>query len=235
MIFSEVIENIDSEEVENDFSELCAHENVWRYKLNTKHIFAITNVSVLFRGDEVEGILGDVKFGAFVVNGIVVDILNPSIDSDDVRVQEFREINCKNAFPSFSNCEIYVIITFHKIPDHAYDQIRIIGDVLISGEDMPLNDIVCSQRTRLCEINVENCILYAKGITWTENFEMDVINKEIEYKEAEMIENDKDVDFSEDSIVNLNLSNRLDYIVEWHAQRNLLRRSMDTVSAKSQV
>ena len=218
-----MIEGVKSDEVEKDFFTLEAQSTVWKYVLNTQELFAITNICVLFRGNAVNGILSMLKSGSLVINGFVYDILTPVDEEEDIRVQEFKAVTRETPLPSFSKCEICVILSFNEAHVFDFNQIRIIGDVILQ-EQVPSQDIWCTYNSRIGKIAFNRGEFTIEGIKWSEEIAKDIVKKEIEYTEEEM-DNDEEVDFSRYSLSN---PSHLDYIVEWHAQRNLLRKKLLT-------
>jgi hypothetical protein len=220
MELSDVIDGVVCDEVEKDFFTLEAESTTWKYVLNTQEVFAITNICVLFRGPE-EGVLSMLKCGSLVINGLVYDILTPVDEEEDMRVQEFKAVTRETPLPSFSKCEICVILTFNQAPLFNHDKIRIVGDVILQ-EQVPIRDIWCKYQSRLGKIAFNNGEFTVEGIKWSEEVAIDIVKKEIEYTEEEM-DNDEEIEFSRLALSN---PSHLDYIVEWYAQRNLLRKKL---------
>lgn len=129
-------------EMEHGFSHIVQQDAmVWVYKLDPPAgIVGFSNLTVLFRGDAETGVLSHVKFGALLLNGVVIDVLRQAAYTHDPRVAEFPAFTAPNMFPAFAlsrSDELQLAIAFKSPHANGLSSVRVLVDLVCDAEAPP--------------------------------------------------------------------------------------------------
>jgi len=205
---------LSKEEIETGFVEpVVTVGDKWIYKV--KKFTTISNITLLFRGDEEEGLLSYLDEAYLFVNGRVVDKLE-NMD-EDPRVCEFPHFDEEYPLPSFAIDSIEIHVKFFKDPPFQKDQLRILGDV--NDQPLVLNED-WKYLTQECTFVME------KGkLSIVENMceKFEKIKDILDESESEVDDLDLDLGMAKSRL----LSYDLDYYTSWKTQRKLLKRNLN--------
>lgn len=235
MEFKNFIDCEKSIEIEQGFTEVEKQGRIWTYKLQTKSLDAIFNITVLFRGDDDE-ILSHLQYGLLLANGICIDTLREAEYGNDKRVQEFKNFSRDNPLPSSFKCEFSIVLVFRDDHEYGLDKIRIIADSILKQEALP-SSIVYNYFSHLGSIEICNGEMKVFGTQWTHDFAGAILDEEVEIlikSDDDESPKSRDVEMAEESVTTRSLNDYLNYIVEWRAQRALLRKSLSKCALKKE-
>lgn len=213
-------------EVEHGFSQpIFTSGNIWTYKIDCKKFSSISNITLLFRGDEEEGLFSYLDKGTLFANGIEISDLES--DSDDPRVCEFSNFGVDQPIPSFALETLEIKIEFLSIPPFERDMLRLIGDVTIENYLEKAKEHDWKHLNSNAWEYVTNSYKFIKNgselsIQKTSSLYKNIIDI-IDSSESE-VEEKVDFDFGFDK--SRLLSHDLDYYVNWKTQRKLLKKSL---------
>lgn len=204
---------LSNEEIETGFTEapvVIGHK--WIYKV--KKFTTISNITLLFRGDEDEGLLSFLDEAYLWANGRIIDKLE-NLD-EDPRVCEFPHFNAEYPLPSFALDNVEIHVKFFMDPPFSKDQLRILGDV--NSQPLVLTDD-WKYITQECTFSME------KGkLSIIENMceKFEKIKSIIDESESEVDDLDLDLGLTKSRL----LSYDLDYYTSWKTQRKLLKQKL---------
>jgi len=203
---------------------------VWRYELNASAFTTMHSITVLFRGSEDE-ILSEFLYGALLVDGVCVDLLKQDEDNDDERVKEFSAFPSENPFPCFAKSKVEIVLVFKREHTFDTDKIRVLADASCADEDM--SDVYVRYTTPVAEFTVSECKLtIIKGDVWSLSLPGLLLQQEVDKLVVRReVLNPEDEDLPDTEMPTL--FDRLDYIVAWKAQRELLESSLSSVNLRS--
>ena len=228
--YQECLTNCEVREREKDLTELVDKKiDSWTYKfLNTP--FPLCNITVLFRGDEDTGILSYFSHGVLKINGEVVDQLQESENAEDPRVTEFSQFRLHSSLPCFLNCDIELILYFHSRHDIDNLFIRILADEVLCEIPKELKENHWTFPLNHCTLHAEKGQLKVQETQWKKILNTD-ISQQLKTKTIyPTSKSSEDVTLERFDLTSKQLEQKLDDLVAWTVQRELLRNSLNEIS-----
>jgi hypothetical protein len=196
-------------------SSTLIEELKWTFTIDCKKFSTISNITLLFRGCEEEGLYRYLKKGTLYANNVELDQLKS--DDEDCRVCEFSKFMSLQPLPLFAFDTLKIVIEFLEPHTHSLTMLRIIADVSIQKEKLTFNDFIYS--TDHFKFILQDGDLSIEKAKYQQI--MEILNE----SEDEIIEEDFDLGLTKSRL----LSYDLDYYVTWKTQRKLLLKSKNAL------
>jgi len=228
-IYTSLCQEGEIKEREEGLSKLINKDlECWTYEISSK--LPLCNITVLFRGDPEEGILSAVSHGTLELGEKLIDQLT-ECNEEDPRVMEFNYFKSLSPFPAFLKGKLTIRIYFHSYHKNEPDQVRILAD------EVHFSGLIPEQLSKgkwifplpSCTLCCGNGEVKAEASRWKTILKEEIAEQK-KLNQPFLNEKSDDVHLGHFGIKSEELESKLDLLVAWTVQRQLIREKMKEIA-----